>query len=142
VAGVLAYLGARGLGDGRVEPRRLAFDTSCDLRAEPCRLAFGDGRSLTFSIEPRAIPLMQPLNLRVTTAGMQPASLTVDILGLNMDMGLNRTRLKREPEGDWSGRTILPVCSRSRMEWEAQVRIDLPGSDAELIAPFRFNTTR
>ena len=63
----------------------------------------------------------------------------VEIRGLNMEMGLNRTQLTPIGEGSWAGETILPVCSQRRMEWEAAVQLDL---EQRYELPFLFHTTR
>lgn len=117
---------------------RVSPQTGCDLRAGPCSRPL-DGGTVAFSIEPREIPLMQPLRLRVQTDGVPARSVTVEIRGLNMDMGLNRTELTQTAAGRWEGETILPVCSQRRMEWEAAVRL-VAGTKLEV--PFPFHTTR
>lgn len=146
LTGALAYFWAAGReaipGSRGVEQRRLAVDPACDLRRSACASALGDGRLLRLSIEPSGIPLMQPLRVSVELGDPQPAALTLDIVGLNMEMGLNRTRLTRDSKGVWRGETLLPVCSRSRMEWEARVRLRDPGAAFEWVVPFRFHTQR
>jgi len=117
---------------------RLASDPACDLRAGPCSRAIPGGR-LSFGIAPREIPLMQTLSLTVHAEGQDPGGIEVIIRGLNMEMGLNRTRLIAAGEGRWTGETILPICSQRRMEWEAAVRL---GPDPALEIPFEFHTTR
>jgi hypothetical protein len=92
-----------------------------------------------FSISPGEIPLMKPLKLAVITEGLAPETMVVEIRGLNMEMGLNRTQLTPIAEGGWAGETILPVCSQRRMEWEAALQLDL---DRRYEVPFRFHTTR
>lgn len=118
----------------RVEPT-----AECDLSAGPCRQDL-DGGWLTFSISPGEIPLMKPLKLAVATEGLELQGVVVEIRGLNMGMGLNRTRLMRQGGAtQWSGETILPVCSQRRMEWEAAVQLDGAG---RYEMPFRFHTIR
>ena len=134
----IGYGGARywqTSGDGFA---RLELSADCDLRDGPCRHARGGG-VITFAVEPRTIPLMQPLRLEVTTEGMGADEVLVEIRGLNMDMGLNRTRLQRAADGRWRGETILPICSQTRMHWEAAVR--LTGRE-RLEIPFPFITER
>jgi hypothetical protein len=133
-----AFHGARIWQSARVAPVRVEPAAVCDLRAGPCRQALAGG-SVTFSISPGEIPLMKPLRLSVTTEGLAPEGLVVEIRGLNMAMGLNRTQLTPVGGGHWAGETILPVCSQRRMEWEAAVLLDL---ERRYELPFLFHTTR
>lgn len=138
VLAALGYLGARSWQAGGQEFARLQLAADCDLRAGPCRYARGGG-VIAFAIEPRTIPLMQPLRLEVATEGLDADEVLVEIRGLNMDMGLNRTRLQRAADGWWRGETILPICSQRQMHWEAAVR--LTGRE-RLEIPFPFSTER
>ena len=117
---------------------RVAPGGDCDLRRGPCSQVIGEGR-VSFSIEPKEIPLMQTLRLRVRVEGRAAQAVEVDIRGLNMDMGLNRTRLQTSDGSIWEGETILPVCSQRQMKWEAAVRLE---ADRALEIPFRFFTNR
>jgi hypothetical protein len=118
---------------------RVALPGGCDLRLGPCRQRVG-GRLLAFSITPTTIPLMQPLKLLVEVDGPAVQRVSVEIRGLNMDMGLNRNRLVQARRGLWEGETILPVCSQRTMRWEAAVRVD--GGDGRFEVPFLFHTRR
>jgi len=134
----LAFFGARVWQASQTAYARVAMPPDCDLHAGPCRQALAGGR-LSFAVTPREIPLMQPLRLVLETDGLAVRAAEVEIRGLNMDMGLNRTVLTQTAEGRWEGETILPVCSRRTMEWEAAVRLDA----AERVeVPFVFHTTR
>lgn len=133
-----AFFGARewqsaSEGHVRVEP-----PADCDLHTAPCRQAVAGGW-VTFSISPREIPLMQTLGLLVSTEGVAVDEVVVEIRGLNMTMGLNRTGLAQAGEGLWSGETILPVCSQRTMKWEAAVQLR---GKARHEVPFPFFTTR
>jgi len=134
----LAFYGARVWQSSPAIYTRIAADPGCDLRAGPCRQALAGGR-LGFAITPREIPLMQTLRLVVETDGLTVRAVEVEIRGLNMNMGLNRTVLARTADGHWEGETILPVCSQRTMQWEAAVRLD---SAARVEVPFLFHTTR
>ena len=82
---------------------------------------------------------MKPLRITADVEGLAVQNVHVEIRGLNMDMGLNRTRLEETAQGHWEGETILPVCSQRRMEWEAAVRLD---ADRRVEVPFVFHTVR
>lgn len=136
---VAAYFVARHWQTGQAAYARVEPLDPCDLRTGPCRQRV-DGGSVTLGIQPVDIPLMQPLRLTVVAEGVAERAVQVEMRGLNMDMGLNRTSLTRMPEGGWEGETILPICSQRRMSWEAAVRLDTAGQGLEV--PFAFQTFR
>jgi hypothetical protein len=136
---VAAYFAARHWQADQVSYARVEPLDACDLRTGPCRQPV-DGGSVTLGIQPLDIPLMQPLRLTVVAEGLTERAVQVEIRGLNMAMGLNRTPLTRMPGGGWQGETILPICSQTRMRWEAAVRLDTAGQGFEI--PFPFQTFR
>ncbi len=97
-------------------------DPACDLRAGPCRSQV-EGGAVSFAIEPRSIPLVKPLQLRVELEGVAAQQVAIDFSGVDMNMGFNRFTLKPAGEGIFTGEGLLPVCVRDAMEWEAKVLI-------------------
>ena len=83
---------------------------------------------------------MQSLSLRVALDGIDVDGVQVDIKGINMDMGLNRTRLEKVSPLVWRGTTMLPVCAMQVMEWEASVWLEKDGD--VLAIPHHFKTRR
>jgi len=138
VAGLTFFL-ARDWQSREPPYHRVAAAEGCDLRAGPCRQTVAGG-AVVFSIMPQAVPLMRPLQLAVEAVGLDLRAVAVEIRGLNMDMGLNRTLLKQSQTGRWSGETILPLCSQRQMQWEAAVRLDAEQGRFEV--PFLFDTKR
>ena len=137
--GGLAYLAAyHWQAQQTRQYSRVQAVEDCDLRAGACRRAVAGGW-VSLSITPRTIPLMQPLHLSVEIDGLVAHAVQVEIRGLNMDMGLNRTLLQGIQDGRWEGETILPICSQRRMQWEAAVRLD---GDGRFEVPFVFDTRR
>ncbi len=114
-------------------------DPACDLRAGPCRSTFAGGE-VSFAIEPRTLPLVKPLQLRVELKGMQAQQVAVEFSGVDMNMGFNRFPLKPAGEGVFTGEGLLPVCVRDAMEWEAKVLI-ATGRGLTAVA-YRFITVR
>lgn len=98
-------------------------DHACDLQQGPCTLRFGDGATVTLSITPRPVEMLEPLTLQVQTEGIEPWSVAVDFQGINMNMGYNRPELTAEGAGRYTGSTMLPVCVRERMDWKVQVMV-------------------
>ena len=133
-----AFVGARHWQSAQTAYSRMQPPVDCDLRAAPCRQSVAGGW-VGFSIAPSTIPLMETLRLKVELHGVTADQVVVEIRGLNMTMGLNRTPLTPDGEGRWTGETILPVCSQRTMEWEAVVRIH---ADSRYEIPFPFQTTR
>ena len=138
VVALTAYFAARHWQDTQSAYPRAEAASDCDLRLGPCSLPLNGG-VVEFAIEPATIPLMQTLQLVVRTENINVEAVRVEIRGLNMEMGLNRTQLKQVSAGHWQGETILPICSQRRMLWEAAVQLD-GVQRAEL--PFAFETVR
>lgn len=115
------------------------LDPSCDLRLGPCTAIFPGGQ-LSFEIQPRSIPVLAPLTLRVEVRGLEPSGVEVDFSGVDMNMGFNRVGLQSAGVGGFEGQGMLPTCVRDRMAWEAKVLVQTPAG--LLAAPFRFETIR
>jgi hypothetical protein len=116
------------------------LDPGCDLRAGPCVGKLPGGGRISFSIEPRNIPLVKDLQLGVETHGFTPGRVEVDFIGIDMKMGFNRSRLQADGRGRFSGSGVLPVCIRDAMEWEARVLVHT--DQGVVAAPFRFITVK
>ncbi|MBF0256648.1 MAG: hypothetical protein HQL47_09375 [Gammaproteobacteria bacterium] len=120
--------------------QRMELDPSCNLRAGPCVSSLPDGGKLSFSISPRDIPTLSPLQLEVQISNSQAYSVEVDFSGVDMYMGYNRVRLQEQAAGSYQAEARLPVCVRDAMEWEAQVL--LRGKRGYVSVPFRFITLK
>lgn len=118
----------------------LPLDEQCDLQRQACTRTLPGGGEITFSIEPRPIPLITPLKLQVKVKGIEAQRVEVDFAGVSMKMGYNRPRLEAVAAGLFSGEGLLPVCIRQRMDWEAQVILHTPGNTISV--PYRFVTIR
>ncbi len=116
------------------------LDPNCDLRAGPCTSSLPGGGEVSFSIAPEEIPLVQPLTLKVEVSGIAAQSAEIDFVGIGMEMGFNRPKLKALGGGSFSGEGMLPVCIREAMEWEARVLLNTP--DGLVAAPYRFITIK
>jgi len=114
------------------------LDTSCDLRKGACTSDLPTGGKVRFSITPQTIPILHPLQLNVETQGIVVSNVWVDLIGIGMDMGYNRPQLSALDQTHFLGKAILPVCVRSKMQWEARVLLQ---TEKDLImVPFRFMT--
>ncbi|MEW8508445.1 MAG: hypothetical protein AB2598_17250 [Candidatus Thiodiazotropha sp.] len=121
---------------------KLPADPNCDLRAGPCVTRLEAGGKVSFAIEPRELPTMKPLKLRVRIEGLQADKIEVDFSGMDMHMGFNRFTLRRDSATatEFSGEGMLPVCVWDAMEWEAQVFID--SGAGKISVPYRFITAK
>lgn len=117
-----------------------ALDESCDLRKGACISVLPDGGKVSFSLRPNDIPILRPLKLQVKTEGVKASTVEVDFVGIGMEMGYNRSTLDKDGDNQFTGTAVLPVCVRSKMDWEAKVL--LKTDDGLVMAPFRFYTTK
>ncbi len=131
----IGYFFARYMVGGEASVVQLPPD-GCDLAVEACERALGDGSVLRLSVKPRPIELMQPLEVEVQHQGEGWTPLRLDITGLNMEMGLNRTSLMPDGEGRWRGETILPICSQRRMHWQAALVLQGPEEVVQILHEF------
>lgn len=118
----------------------LPLDKSCDLQHGACSSSLPGGGRVTFSIEPRPIPVLRPIKLIVTVQDANAIKAEVDFTGVEMKMGYNRPQLQATSAGYFSGETTLPICSVSSMAWRATVLVEINGK--RLAAPFEFVTSR
>ena len=116
------------------------LDESCDLRKAPCTSKLPGGGSVTFSISPKEIPILRPLKIDVKYEGVEVSGVEVDFTGIGMDMGYNRPKLEPITKNQFKGKAILPVCVRSKMDWEAKVLLET--DRGLLMAPFKFFTKK
>jgi len=114
------------------------YDAGCDLRAGPCVIALKDGASVSFSIEPREIPLARPLQLMVHVEGFKVDGVSVELNGVDMKMPLNQLELENTVKGEFSATATLSFCSRNAMEWEAL--LELRSGNKRIKVPYRFIT--
>ena len=117
-------------------------DLNCDLQKSVCSVSIpGDGE-ISFSIEPRPIPLVTRINLNVSIKSIKAEAVSVDFQGTSMNMGPNNVALKSKVLGEdhssFQGTGMLPVCIRNSMQWKAQVYVQT--DEGIIVAPFIFVT--
>lgn len=116
------------------------LDSSCDLRQGKCLSKLPDGGTVSLSITPNTLPILHPLALSVEIDGVKVSAIEVDFIGIGMDMGYNRSKLNKVDAHHFKGKAVIPVCVRSKMEWEARVLLQ---TEKDLVmAPFRFYTLK
>lgn len=112
----------------------------CDLQRAACSFKLAGGGRVSFSIEPRPIPVLRPVKLSVTVQGADAKNVEVDFTGVDMKMGYNRPQLQALGGGRFDGEATLPICSTSSMAWRATVLVEVDGK--RVAAPFEFVTSR
>lgn len=115
---------------------RLPLST-CDLQRGPCSAELPGGGLITLTFAPRPVNPMTDIQFRLVADNVAVKKAALSFTGVGMNMGLNRFELKRG-NGAFSGKGILPVCVRNRMDWEVQARITT--AKGVFAAPFRFTT--
>lgn len=112
----------------------------CDLRQQACAVALPNGGSVTLSVTPKDIPLLKPLQLEVRTSDITATGVDIDFVGIGMDMGYNHVPLEQTAQTQFQGKALLPVCVRTKMQWEARVTITT--RKKVFVVPYRFYTLR
>jgi hypothetical protein len=112
----------------------------CDLHKEACAATWPGGGHMEFSVMPRPIPYLHPLQIEVAVSGVQPGKVEVDFAGETMNMGYNRVELAAAATGRYAGEASLPVCVSGSMDWVATVIVESAGK--RITAPYRFATGR
>jgi hypothetical protein len=133
VAGFLVW-------DWRHPPAEIAGTVApgCDLHRGPCRATFPGGGELRISVTPRPIPLVTPVTVEAELTGIDAVLVDIDLSSPDMYMGYNRRTLLPQGGGRFTGRTLLPVCVRDRMNWV--MRVTARGAERSWSVPLHFET--
>jgi len=101
------------------EAQLLNEGRACDLGVQDCAHPLPGGGSLTVSISPHPVLPMKPITVSIRVSGPSVIPQDMVLTGINMNMGVNRVHLKAVDDNVWSGETIIPICSRRLMQWQA-----------------------
>lgn len=113
-------------------------DPACNLQKATCPVTLPSGGRIELSLGARAIPLVKPFGIEVTTSGFAAERVEVDFVGVDMNMGYNRPELALRGEGRFAGETTLPVCISGHMDWQATVLVE--AGNQRIAVPYRFAT--
>lgn len=100
-------------------------DPNCDLHKGLCKLQKGK-QSVTLDISPNnPIPVAHLLDATVKLTGFHPQNVQIDIAGINMYMGYNRTTLVPldSQSNTYHNKIMLAFCTSEKMDWEISVLI-------------------
>lgn len=112
---------------------------SCDLHREPCEASLGLEARLVLGIDGE-LQAMEVLPIEVWIEGIDVDTATVEFVGRDMSMGLNRFPLEAVGEGHFRGDGQIGVCTEAVMPWRAQVVIET--SDGRKGSWFDFEVRR
>lgn len=120
-------------------------DKSCHLHSGQCTLKHGN-QQVTLSISPNnPIPVARLLDAKVSLTNIPAKNVQIDITGLNMYMGYNRTTLSPLTSNStaqlkqYKGNIILAFCTNDTMQWQLSVLITTPKGKI-ISAPFLLTT--
>lgn len=94
----------------------------CDLHSQNCKVSVPELGEAILSFAPRPIQMNKSLNMFVTTSFEDQVEVWIDFLGLEMEMGFNRTKLKYI-DNKYSANGFLPTCSEKKMTWKTTLLI-------------------
>ncbi|GHT95716.1 hypothetical protein AGMMS49545_19150 [Betaproteobacteria bacterium] len=112
--------------------------SACDLNRAACHITLPDGTTLIAEITPRPIAVMRPLIVRLNWQDGEADSVALDIVGLDMEMGMNHNILQKIGAGQYLGQATLPVCVTGAMRWRAEFVLD--SGEGRVIVPFEFSS--
>lgn len=102
-------------------------DSSCDLHVSSCSVVLESNNTMSFDIEPKSIPLMEPLKLTaILEKPIDETTLDLAIYATNMNMGYHTFTMKKVAPKTYEATGILPTCTVGDMIWRAEVSIDKP----------------
>ncbi len=109
---------------------------NCDLQKESCMVSLTEHTNITFSINPKPIPLLKQLVFNAKLNGIEANELKVDIVGANMNMGVSSYKLKKIDSGEFTGSGALGACVVHKMQWLAKVNIKTKKENYLVSFPF------
>lgn len=112
----------------------------CEPQAGPCIYPYAQGGEISLSLQPSdRIRPMEPLTATLGYSGGEMSASSLLLTGLNMDMGQNRFTF-HEKGREFTASIMIPVCTLSRMEWRALVKMTIQGR--QVAVPFHFAVER
>jgi len=96
----------------------------CDLHKKSCTIKIADGTTFELNIEPKTIPLMQPLKFIIKSNNYNLQGLYLNIYATNMFMGDFKLPIKNIGNGNYEAVGTLPTCPVGDMQWNADIRVE------------------
>jgi len=102
----------------------IPLDARCDLNQADCETNLPGVGAIIFSIQPRPIMGVSPLQFRVQTQGLVLRHAVLELSGVDMNMGLTRLAMHADETGRYVADGSLSVCVRDQMQWRAELWLD------------------
>lgn len=118
---------------------RIVEVSSCDVNTTSCKAELGDGQWIQLDISDKPIKVMKPLKVMLNVSSEAIQAQEVEFNGVNMDMGFTRFFFKPEENG-YMASAMLPICTLSKMDWQAQTNIKI--NDQPVLVNYYFSTER
>lgn len=119
---------------------RAALNPECQAVGFPCRVNLKGGGSVQLTISPQPVEVMKPLEVRIKLDQVEANRVVAQFNGVGMNMGMNRYIFNKESDGSFLATVTLPVCIRSRMEWDAEILLET--EQGIIVAPYKFETIK
>ncbi|WP_070969045.1 hypothetical protein [Vibrio sonorensis] len=113
LAGFFAPELLKGVKDS---PSSESLSEYCMLSTKTCN---SDGVSMAMDTDITR-PLV-PSTITVHWPDTQAKQLSVTLEGVEMDMGVAKYILSKQPDGAFSGEVLLPVCTTEKMTWMGEI---------------------
>lgn len=92
-------------------------NTQCDLQKGLCNLELMTGEKIQVEITPRPISANQKQKVVLTIQNSFWKVLSIDLTGVEMDMGFNRSEFKKSKSNEYITEFILDACTLNEIKW-------------------------
>ena len=110
----------------------IEIKSQCQVQQQDCVIK-NDGATFTIRSD-KDVYYLKPFTMSLSTNNQTVTNVIVDFKMVNMEMGVNRTALKKE-KTDWHGQVILPVCVTGRADWLAEIEVYSNDSQYRIMLP-------
>ncbi len=116
---VAAYFSGINSDENSDNTDSVATSQACDLNKEDCEIINAGGDKITFSIYPRPLEGMVPLEVKISgLKGLIAPELWIE--GINMDMGVIKAKMTKRGE-NWAANVVISLCVLEKMEYKMRV---------------------
>lgn len=112
----------------------------CNLQSKKCFLRFSDDTEVSLDITPKPISALTPISFNIKTSKDAFSKLSIQVTGVNMDMGNTQFPIPKTAAQQFSGEGILPICTQSTMLWRLRA-IFMNPQGQRFVADFPLETT-